>query len=487
MENLNASDRWLLKLQANRPRLPESLLAVGRNALRRTHLGQTATVELDGWDLPLGDSPVAGDLGAVSVLPLSGGTRRKSTASDGVQTPSDSVRCLVLTDVLDAGGLDEFVAFLARRLPAFGISVTVVQTGVRGGRLSESLQQEGVRVHHAGDRRELDSVMRLERPDVVSAHAPPKWALFSASSARIPLVETLHGLPTPIGTDWRAEPDRSQMVTGFVAVSDMVKTQYIRGNPTFPSSGIVVVPNGFNDSHRPLAPRDPARAALGLRDEMLFVSMARVCLQKNTYGLVAAFAEVARTDPYCHLLVAGRVDDGLYARQVLRFRQGLPEAIRHRIHIRDNTASVSAILAAGDAFVMDSFFEGWSLASMEGLAAGLPVVLSAVGGAREQVGPNGARGYVVSNPLGDPEWATWRHAGKIQYAEQPNRRELVDALVKMVEEREKWSRARSDLARESRVRFDATSCIGGHVDVLRHAAANPSARDLSTVTANALQ
>ena len=44
------------------------------------------------------------------------------------------------------------------------------------------------------------------------------------------------------------------------------------------------------------------------------------------------------------------------------------------------------LLAAADGFVLDSFFEGWSLASMEALFAGVPMVLSEVGGAREQIG-----------------------------------------------------------------------------------------------------
>jgi glycosyltransferase involved in cell wall biosynthesis len=71
---------------------------------------------------------------------------------------------------------------------------------------------------------------------------------------------------------------------------------------------------------------------------------------------------------------------------------------------------VPAILAAADAFVLDSFhFEkDDGVASMEALCAGLPVVRTEVGGAREQVGENGHRGFVVGNPSSDSDAMDWR-------------------------------------------------------------------------------
>ena len=73
---------------------------------------------------------------------------------------------------------------------------------------------------------------------------------------------------------------------------------------------------------------------------------------------------------------------------------------------------MSTLLAGADAFALEFFFEGWSLASVEALFAGLPVVLIKVGWAREQVGDDQRRGLVVSNPLGDPQvWSTGRAWG----------------------------------------------------------------------------
>jgi glycosyltransferase involved in cell wall biosynthesis len=153
---------------------------------------------------------------------------------------------------------------------------------------------------------------------------------------------------------------------------------------------------------------------------------------------------------------------------VQRLRNDLPCA--DRIHLRDHAPWPGALLAAADGFVLDSFFEGWSLASMEALAAGLPVVLSDVGGAREQIG-EGERGYLVGNPVGDPLAVDWNSIRAALFAAQPNRDELVGAMSAMVQARDDWRSRREALRAESAVRFHPDRALSGHASVLRDAAA----------------
>ena len=207
------------------------------------------------------------------------------------------------------------------------------------------------------------------------------------------------------------------------------------------------------------------RERLGLTGQCLFVSLARHCLQKNSYGLVAAFGEFARKHPEAHLVIAGRPEDIRYYRQIARLRDSLP--CRERIHLRDHATAPAELLAAADGFVLDSFFEGWPLASMEALFAGVPVVLSDVGGAREQIGDDPSRGYLVSNPLGDPLSVDWDSVGAARYRMQPNRDELVAAMERLVDDREYYLSGREHLAAESAARFSADICLGRHADVLR--------------------
>jgi glycosyltransferase involved in cell wall biosynthesis len=132
---------------------------------------------------------------------------------------------------------------------------------------------------------------------------------------------------------------------------------------------------------------------------------------------------------------------------------------------------VSAVLAAADAFVLDSFFEGWSLASTEALSAGLPVVLSEVGGAREQVGENGLRGFLVPNPAGgDPDAIDWRTIGRARFCSQVNRVALVEAMCAVVADRDSWREKREELRQDSVKRFSIDVCVQRHAEVLTRAA-----------------
>src|SRR5688572_32156072 len=53
------------------------------------------------------------------------------------------------------------------------------------------------------------------------------------------------------------------------------------------------------------------------------------------------------------------------------------------------TLSLHDALPISDAYVSNSFFEGWSVAASEALWLGLPLVLSECGGSRELIGAEG--------------------------------------------------------------------------------------------------
>jgi glycosyltransferase involved in cell wall biosynthesis len=316
------------------------------------------------------------------------------------------------------------------------------------------------------------------RPDVVSSHYAPNWMLEAATDQGIPWVETLHGMHSFFHPDsWAPERVRAERIAAQIAVSELVRRQYLVRNPAYPAQRLVTVPNGVDRDRLADVDRAAARRALGLADEFLFVSLARYCLQKNTFGLVSAFADVARRHPEAHLLVAGKADDLTYFEQTSQHARSLPAG--NRIHLRGHCSNPSALLAAADAFVLDSFFEGWSLASMQALTAGLPVVVSDVGGAREQVGENGDCGYLIPNPGGDPALVDWRVISAQRFRAQANRAQAVAAMSALVRDRDVWASRREQLREAATGRFSADECLGGHEAVLRRVALGRSLADLS--------
>jgi glycosyltransferase involved in cell wall biosynthesis len=371
---------------------------------------------------------------------------------------------------LDAGGMDEVVVFLAMQLRRYGFNTAVLHASAKGnadgnptGRLGQYLRSTGIRTRELGPAIGAEWVSTW-RPDVISAHGAPGWVLDVAARLSIPYVETLHGMHSLFNADWANEAARSHGLARIVAVSDLVRRQYLAGNPGFPPERTITIPNGVDNKRRRIPDRFTARARLGLNDEYLFVSLARHCLQKNTHGLISAFDDLAAHFADVHLLIAGRPDDPIYFGQVQRLHRSIDH--QERIHLRDHIMNPGLLLAAADGFVLDSFFEGWSLASMEALCAGVPVVVSDVGGAREQVGDDVSRGYVIPNPAGDPLKVDWKRMREISFRRQPNREALVDAMASLVKDRDFRLTRRTDLSEESLIRFQADSCVRKHVELL---------------------
>jgi glycosyltransferase involved in cell wall biosynthesis len=366
------------------------------------------------------------------------------------------LHCAIATSALDTGGIEEVVAFLARRLPERGIATSVVHVdgaGARRGdppaRTASALRREGIPVFELS-RDDGAAWLATHAVDVISTHGPTGWVPAAAEARGIPVVETLHGgelLEAPPACARRTEGTPA----GVIAVSDVIRRRWLADHPWSPAERVVTIPNGVDQVHRPVVDREQARRWLGLDDEFLFLSLSRHALQKNVFGLVTAFADVSRRHEACRLLVAGRVEDPLYAEQVRALSRRVPGS--QRVHLRMHTEHAPALLAAADAFVLDSFWEGWSLSSTEALFAGLPVVLSDVSGAREQVGHDGSRGAIVTNPLGGPELVTWDAMRRARFAPQANREALVTAMAALVDDRDRWHEERPRLRAESRRRF----------------------------------
>lgn len=470
-----AVSRSAMAAQRGRWPAPAALRRLARRLL--AHGAGSRAVVIDSWRDPLvvregpTRDPGRSIWDGVTVVGLprqpDGSCRPHAAEPAGADESGEALRCLLMTESLDVGGMDEVVAFLARELPAHGLSTTVAHVPLDPvrpvGRLGIALRGEDVEV--ADLRRDtVRTWLRATAPDVISAHGAPDWALTAAAELGIPVVETLHGMHSLFAARRDEVAGRAALLAGVVAVSRTVRDQY-RSFDVLPPERCVVVPNGV-DRGRLVAPtRSDARAALGLGDEFLAVSLARHCLQKNTFALVSAFDDVAKVHPDVHLVVAGRADDLPYAGQVVDLRSRL--ASQDRIHLRDHVARPALLLAAADGFVLNSYFEGWSLASMEALAAGVPVVLADVGGAREQVAALPEAGALVPNPLGDPLAVSWEAMISTRYRAQENRAELVHAMGRLVETQAEWGPRRRGIALAAQAAFDPTLCGRRHASVLR--------------------
>ena len=140
----------------------------------------------------------------------------------------------------------------------------------------------------------------------------------------------------------------------------------------------------------PQAPREVWRAKQGFSEgDVLFVCVARFAAQKNHALLINAFAKGPASDRRAHLVLAGH---GILRAQLQERVNRL--GLTSRVHFLGLRRDIPDVLGAADIFALSSDYEGNPLSVIEAMAAGLPIVSTAVGGVPELL-QNAKQGFIV--------------------------------------------------------------------------------------------
>jgi UDP-glucose:(heptosyl)LPS alpha-1,3-glucosyltransferase len=185
-----------------------------------------------------------------------------------------------------------------------------------------------------------------------------------------------------------------------IAVSDQVVDDLDRVY-RFPRSNAAVVHNGFDPAE--FAPTDPSGAREAIRRELGLPAVAVVLLlvaneltRKGLPVLLDAVAALNSRD--VHILLVGRSSPEPYLSHVSR--AGLSDQFRYG----GSRSDMGSVHAASDIFVLPTRYEAFSLAVVEALASGLPVITTDVPGARDLV-IDGVNGRIQKNPVDPSELA----------------------------------------------------------------------------------
>ena len=406
--------------------------------------------------------------------------RRPVSAEASTAISPPAVTCALLADHLDIGGIGSVVEMLALGLPASGVRPVVICRG--DGERARRLRDRGITVLPADDRAQADAAIARSGAAVLELHnVAPQYLEDAAVASGIPLVTVMHNteihFPQARWTSFAEVIGRS---ASGIAVSETVREFHARHLPAGLGSRMVVIGNGAPPS-RPTseAERRVARAALGtvlgleLADQVVFVCLARYDSQKNIAGMVWAFLQAALLAPAdVQLVVAGDPSDWAELLRADGLRASHPEG--RRVHLLGNS-DAATLLAAGDAFILDSFFEGWPVAATEGAAAGLPLLLSEVGGAAELVARDPDRSIMVPNPAGRADAISdlaVRRARR-RPRKQVNAEEVaaaIDAICRTVA-----AERRAGASGAATQGSGHAEMVGAHADVLLRAATPASA------------
>ena len=121
------------------------------------------------------------------------------------------------------------------------------------------------------------------------------------------------------------------------------------------------------------------------------VSVACLRPDKNTESLIRATAEIVKQEPGFRLMLAG---DGLPDRVETLKQLARDLKLENSVIFLGNVANVPALLAEASLMVLPSTTEGISIALLEAMACGLPVIATDVGGNPEVV-VDGVTGLLV--------------------------------------------------------------------------------------------
>lgn len=208
------------------------------------------------------------------------------------------------------------------------------------------------------------------------------------------------------------------------AVTAISETHRRLALDTSPDLDVPIIPNGVDTAvFRP-------RSRLGDRDVVRVVCVGRLIERKGQHHLLAALRGLAAAGgPAVEVVLVG-TGDAEAALRALAATLGVADLVRFEGLV--SRVDMPRVYHDADVFVLPSESEGMSIALLEAMASGLPVVVTDTGGTAELV-REGENGLIV--PWADPD-ALARAIARL--ARDAARRERMGAVSRRMAEAFGW-------------------------------------------------
>ncbi len=301
-------------------------------------------------------------------------------------------------------GAEQVVALLSARLAELDCEITVGlfnASKMPGHQLVRSLEERGIRVWDLPCRTRVDlqAVGRLarflkeERIDVLHTHGY-KANVYGWPAARIAgctVVATCHNWTnrTPALRRYGSlDKFLLRAFDGVVAVSDTVASTLTRSG--YASQKLRIIPNGIDTARYHAAARGPVNGRAPVLG-----TLSRLSTEKGVDVLIRALPRILERYPTLQCVVAG---EGPERAQLLLLAAEL--GVSDHLQLLGFCTDAPGFLSRCSIVVHPSRVDGMPLALLEAMAAGKPIVASAVGGIPALL-RDGIAGVLV--PSDDPD------------------------------------------------------------------------------------
>jgi 1,2-diacylglycerol 3-alpha-glucosyltransferase len=159
------------------------------------------------------------------------------------------------------------------------------------------------------------------------------------------------------------------------------------------SEQVTTIPTGIDYASYENKDRESQKLKFDWKEDIILISVGRLALEKNWKTLLTAAAEVMHKHPNVRLVILGEGSEHKGLR-----KQALALGIAERVELPGSIGpeDVPDYLAAADIFCFASVTETQGLATLEAMAAGLPVAAVEASGTSDSV-EDGKQGFLTPN------------------------------------------------------------------------------------------
>lgn len=306
------------------------------------------------------------------------------------------MKILQVINNLGSGGAEKLVNDLSINMKERGIDIEVALLQENGSIYINNLEKNGVKVHKLSKNNmyslktliELFKIIKIKKYDIIHVHIFPAFyfiGIISLFCKKANYIYTEHSTGNR-----RRKYKFLKIVEKFIysrykkiiCISD--KTEFnLRKHINDFSKKIVVIFNGVELKKYLMAtPLNRNEISEEITDKDKIITMVgRFSKQKDQKTLIKAMSFLSME--YKLLLIG----EGNLREEIIKFTEELN--LKNRVFFLGVRKDVPNILKISDLVVLSSNWEGFGIAALEGMASGIPTIVSNVDGMREMVEDGG--------------------------------------------------------------------------------------------------